>query len=300
MATSGSIVWPSASEPLWQFDWWLADSPDEEGLVISQARYRGHQVFYKASLPSLRVQYYGGGWGPYKDPLNYNNAKPTSWCPTSQTTRVCTYSYVDSNGFRALVVQSYHEIGSYRITHRWIFWEDGKVYPRLYSAGLQHPYNHSHHTYWRFDFDIDNSSSDLVLEYNAGSPNIGWGAGWTPLTSEQSRIKNPATNRTWAVLDTSSNRGYHIRPGPNDGVANAFSNRDLWVLRYRGSEDLHGNQGSAYSDALAPYVNGEDVNGQDVVVWYVGHLFHLYDPNDPTHNDWHDVGPDLNPFGNWT
>jgi Cu2+-containing amine oxidase len=292
MAEAGSIVWPSASEPLWQFNWRLADSPDEEGIVISQARYRGHQVFYKASLPSLRVQY-DGPCGPYKDPLNYNNSHTTSGCPT---TRVCTLSYV-SNGFRALQVQSYHTIGSYRLFHRWVFWEHGWVYPRLYSMGLQCPYNHRHHAYWRFDFDIDNSSSDLVLEYNAGSPNIGWGPGWTPLTSEQSRIKNPATNRSWAVLDTSSNRGYHIRPGPNDGVADAFSNRDLWVLRYHGSEDLNGNQGSASSDALAPYLNNEDVNGQDVVVWYVGHLFHTYDPS---HDEWHQVGPNLDPFGNWT
>ncbi len=291
MAEAGSIVWPSASEPLWQFNWSLADSPDAEGIVISQARYRGHQVFHKASLPSLRVQY-DGPCGPFKDPLNYNNAHTTVGCPT---TRVCTRSYV-SNGFRGLEVQSYHTIGAYKLTHRWVFWEHGPVSPVLYSAGLQCNFNHRHHAYWRFDFDIDGSSSDLVLEYNAGSPNIGWGPGWTPLTSEQSRVKLAATNRSWAVLDRSSNRGYHIIPGPNDGLADAFSTRDLWVLRYQGSEDLHGRQGSAFSDALDPYLNNEDVNGQDVVVWYVGHLFHTAHAGG---DEWHYVGPTLFPFG-WT
>jgi hypothetical protein len=289
MATSGSIVWPSASEPLWQFNWSLADSPDEEGIVISQARYRGHQVFHKASLPSLRVRY-DGPCGPYKDPLNYNNAKPTSGCPT---TRVCTRSYVAS-GFRGLEVQSYHTIGAYKLTHRWVFWEDGLVYPRLYSAGLQCDYNHWHHAYWRFDFDIDGSGSDLVLEYNAGNVDIGWGLGWTPFWSETSRIKDsPYLARSWAVLDKSSNRGYHIIPGPNDGLADAFSTRDLWVLRYQGSEDRNGRQGSAYSDDLSPYLNGENVDGQDVVVWYTGHLFHVAHAGG---DEWHYIGPTLTPF----
>lgn len=289
MASAGSVVWPSPNEPLWRFNWSLANAPDAEGTVISQAYYRGHQVFYKASLPSLRVQYDGNHCGPYKDPLNYDDSQPTSRCPSE---RVCVYSYV-SYGIRGLGVESFHRIGQYRLTHRWVFWEDGQVYPRLYSAGLQCNYNHRHHAYWRFDFDIGGAGNDLVLEYNTYTGNVGWGYGWHPKTTEITRVKNPSSHRSWAVMDKGSGRGYHIIPGPNDGQADTFSNRDLWVLRYHGSEDKHGMQGTAWDDALQPYVNGENVDGQDVVVWYCGHLAH-----EASHggDEWHHVGPNLIPF----
>jgi Cu2+-containing amine oxidase len=291
MSASGSVVWPSPAEPLWRLNWNLADSPDEEGIVISQAFYRGHEVFYKASLPSLRVQY-DGPCGPYKDPLNYNNSQTTTRCPTAN---VCVYSYV-SYGLRGLGVESYHRIGAYRLTHRWVFWEDGQVYPRLYSAGLQCNDNHRHHAYWRFDFDIDGAANNLVLEYNTYTDNTGWGKGWHAKTTEISRLKNPASQRSWAVMNKSSGRGYHILPGPDDGQADPFSNRDLWVMLYHGAEDTHGRQGTAWSDDLQPYLNGEPVDGRDVVVWYCGHLAHEAHAGG---DEWHHVGPNLIPFGHW-
>jgi hypothetical protein len=291
MAESGSITWPSAAEPLWRLDWALADAPDQEGIVVRNVSYRNRQVFHKASLPSLRVQY-DGPCGPYKDPLNFNNARPTTRCPAQ---RVCVYSYV-SNGLRALALDSYHTIGNYRLTHRWVFWEHGHVLPRLFSAGLQCNYNHRHHAYWRFDFDIGGSANDLLLEFNSYAPDSGWGRGWTAFGTETSAVKYPPSNRSWAVLDKGSGSGYHIFPEATDGVADAFSNRDLWALRYQGGEDLNGRQGTAFSDALAPYVNGEPMDGQDVVAWYVGHLSH-----EAAHggDEWHSTGPTLTPF-NWS
>jgi Cu2+-containing amine oxidase len=291
VSASGSIVWPSQNEPLWRLNWGLADSPDAEGIVISNAFYRGHQVFYKGSLPSLRVQY-DGPCGPYKDPLNYDNAQTTSRCPGS---KVCVYSYV-SNGLRGLGIESYHRIGAYRLTHRWVFWEHGPISPRLYSAGLQCNYNHRHHAYWRFDFDVDGASNDLVLEYNTYTGNNGWGNGWDPKNTEITRVKNPSSQRSWAVLDKSSGRGYHVIPGPNDTQSDTFSNRDLWVMTYKSAEDRHGRQGNANSDDLQPYINGENVDGKDVVVWYCGHLSHEAHSGG---DEWHHVGPDLIPFGNW-
>ena len=293
MAATGSVVWPSATEDLWRFNWILDHSPDEEGTTITQAYYRGRKVFWKASLPSLRVQYFGGSCGPYKDPLNYTNARTTSKCPTS---RVCLYSYV-SNGIRGLGIDSYHRIGAYHLTQRWVFWEDGVIYARLYSAGLQCNYNHKHHAYWRFDFDIAGSASDLALEYNSYTGNEGWGNGWHPFDTEVSRNKHPSSQRSWAIMDKTSGAGYHLIPGPQDThPANTFSNRDLWLMRYHGAEDRHGRQGSAYDDGLQAYLNGENIDGQDVVAWYCAHLYHqAHDGGD----DWHGVGPNLIPFRNW-
>ncbi|MGH3519128.1 MAG: hypothetical protein ACRDQ7_17250 [Haloechinothrix sp.] len=286
MSESGSLSWKT-----WSLNYRLADSPDQEGIVVSGVRFKGNQVFYKASLPSLRVQY-SGPCGPYKDPLTYNNAQTTQRCPNQ---RVCVYSYT-SGGQHALALESYHRIGAYRLTHRWVFWESGWIMPRLYSAGLQCNYDHRHHAYWRFDFDIDNAASDLALEYNTYTGNQGWGPGWHQKNYEITRLKNPPSQRSWAILDQNSGRGYHVLPGPNDGNADAFSTSDLWVLQYRGAKDRNGQQGSAADDGLAAYLSGEDVNGRDVVLWYCGHLsHHAHHGGD----DWHAVGPNLAPFGAW-
>lgn len=291
MSEAGTIVWPGPGEPLWRFDWLLADAPDEEGIVLRSVRFRDRQLLYKASLPSLRVQY-SGDCGPYKDPLTWNNAQPTTRCPA---TRVCVYAYV-SGGLRALVVESYHRIGAYRLTHRWVFWEDGWLMARLYSAGLQCNYDHRHHAYWRFDFDVGDAANDLILEYNTYTPDVGWGTGWHAKQSEITRLKNPTSSRSWAVMDLQTGRGYHVIPGPDDGVADNFSTSDLWALQYRGSEDKHGQQGNAATDGLAAYLNAENINGADVVAWYCGHLLHHAAHGG---DDWHAVGPNLAPFTNW-
>jgi hypothetical protein len=286
MSVSGSVKWPSANNRIWEFNWSLADSPDAEGIVISSAFFRSQEVFYKASLPSLRVQY-DGDCGPYKDPLNYNNAQP------NPTNKVNVYT-VGFWGFLGVVVEAYHTIGNYKLTERWYFWNDGTIAPRLFSAGLQCNYNHRHHVYWRFDFDIDSPANNLALEYNTTTPDLGWGPGWHTKQHEIVRLKNPATRRCWAILNKGGNqRGYMIIPGPNDSTADAFSTGDLWVLRYHGSEDQHGRQGSAANDDMAPLLNGEPTDGQDLVLWYCGHLHHAASDGGA---ELHSVGPDLIPF----
>lgn len=288
MASSGSITWPSATEPIWRLNWRLSSNP--EGVVISHAFFRDQRVFWKASTPSLRVQY-DVQCGPYKDPLDDYVAQPSSRCESE----VCAYSYVH-NGLRALAIEFYMEIGWYRLTHRWVFWEDGRIMPRLYSAGLQCDCNHRHHAYWRFDFDMSGWPDDAAFEFNNNAGNSGWGPGWSLIATEESRIKDPNTARSWAVLDKPSERGYHILPGHHDGFADDFSRRDVWAVRYRGAEDRRGNQGSASDDMLNNDLTGESLDGEDVVFWYCGHLFHEHAHGG---DEWHHVGPDLVPFGNW-
>jgi hypothetical protein len=287
MSVSGSVTWPSAANPIWRFNWTLADSPDAEGIGISGAYFRDHEVLHKASLPSLRVQY-DGSCGPFKDSLNYGNSQ------SNPVNHVNVYT-VGFFGFLGVVVEAYHTIGNYKLTERWYFWNDGTIAPRLFSAGLQCNYNHRHHVYWRFDFDIDGPANNLALEYNTTTPDLGWGPGWHTKQNEIVRRKNPGTRRSWAILTKTGNqRGYMIIPGPDDGTADVFSNSDLWVLRYHGAEDQHGRQGSATDDGLAPLVNGEPTDGQDLVLWYCAHLRHdAAGGGDEVHS----AGPDLIPFG---
>lgn len=285
MAEYGFVSWPS-NNPLWQFSYSLGDYSQPEGLVIRSVRYRGRLMLYKASLPSLRVEY-EGGCGPYKDPLHYGNADVQS-----NGRRVAVYDF-SIFGLRWLTIESYHRIGAYRLRQRWTFMPDGTLAPRLFSAGLQCPDDHRHHAYWRFDFDINNASNDALYEYNSTTGDIGYGPGWHKKLWETSRLKRSATNRRWAVMDRRESNGCFLIPDPNDGSADAFSTRDVWFMRYRGSEDLSGNQGTPGDDGLNAYLDFENLDGTDVVVWYCGHLgHHAHDGGD----EWHAVGPRLIPF----
>ena len=65
---------------------------------------------------------------------------------------------------------------------------------------------------------------------------------------------------------------------------------DVAITQYRGPEDLRGALGSANDDELWKHTNGENVDGQDVVMWYVAHLRHVaHDDGD----EWHVCGPIL-------
>jgi Cu2+-containing amine oxidase len=291
MSETGTIVWPSSSSRIWEMRYVLGDASQPEGIAIHGVRFRGKQVLYKGSLPSLRVQYDANaqGWacGPYKDPLHFANADVQS-----NGRKVSVYTYI-SGFLPVLALESYHRIGAYRLRQRWAFTLSGTILPRLFSAGLQCNQNHRHHAYWRFDFDINDARNDALYEYNTTTPNIGYGPGWHKKLYETRRAKNPPTRRQWAIMDRSAGNGYFIIPGAHDGAADAFSTHDLWVMRYRGSEDRQGNQGSASSDDLTAYLNGENADGQDVVVWYCGHLAHQAHAGG---DEWHHVGPRLDPF----
>jgi Cu2+-containing amine oxidase len=166
------------------------------------------------------------------------------------------------------------------------------VCSRLYSAGLQCNDDHRHHAYWRFDFDINDAGND-AYEYNTTTPDIGFGPGWHKKWSEISRLKNPATGRRWAVMDKRQGNGYFVIPDPNDGVTDSFSRRDVWLMRHHGTEDRHGNQGSPGDDGLDSYLNFENLDGTDLVLWYCGQLSHHADDGA---DEWHAVGPRLVPF----
>ena len=98
---------------------------------------------------------------------------------------------------------------------------------------------------------------------------------------------------------------YDIVPGPNDGVARAFPDwpfgrGDLWFVRYHAREIDDGVAaiGPPYAANLAQFVDGERIDGQDVVVWYGAHFTHDIGAEPPGHFG-HIVGPTLKPV-NWT
>lgn len=85
-----------------------------------------------------------------------------------------------------------------------------------------------------------------------------------------------------------------IEPGPFDGVVDSFGRNDVSVTLYHGPEDLRGALGTSSDDRIWQHVNGENVDGQDIVLWYCAHLQHqVHDGAD----EWHVCGPILRPFG---
>jgi Cu2+-containing amine oxidase len=278
MSSSGHIRWPPEA-PVWTFFWEVIDG-HSEAIAFLEVRFRGIKVFHKASLPMIRVQYDSGD-GPYKDALGGGNMKGP-----------VTVSEGSHPAYRFLVVESYHRIGRYHLLNRWIFRSDGIVLPQLYSAGLQHPSNHRHHCYWRFDLDIDGAATNLALQHALTGTDWGYGPGWIPKRNEISTIH--IGDNVWAVLNKTSNRGCMIYQGPFDGASDWFSRTDVAVTAYHGPEDVKGGLGTAHDDELWKHVNGENVDGQDIVLWYVAHLQHVAHDNG---DEWHVCGPILQLFG---
>jgi hypothetical protein len=257
-------------------------------------RYLEQTVLNKASVPLLRVQYDPTPSGLIRRFRDDLNEQDSAW--------IEVYEGVATNApIRYFAIDTYYNrgIGKYRIVQRWTFWENGVIYARVFSAGEQWPYNHRHHLYWRFDFDISDSNNNLVLEWQ-GYGDYGYGDGWLPITVETARTKQVFPDRTsWAVIDkaplgagTLTLSGYQIIPGDNDGVADDFSRFDLAAELYHPWEDLPGTLGDKNNDHVADFINGESVDGQHVVLWYAAHLFH--DISDKG-RDWHEAGPTLIP-----
>ena len=164
MSQSGTVSWPPGA-PVWSFSWDITDG-NTEAIAFRNVFFKGIKVLHKASLPMIRVQYDSGN-GPYKDQLSSFNMQGP----------VKVYEGSPGAGYRFLVVESYHTIGRYRLLNRWIFRSDGIILPQMYSAGLQHPSNHRHHCYWRFDFDIDGASNNLALQHALTGTDWGYGPG---------------------------------------------------------------------------------------------------------------------------
>lgn len=276
MSVSARVSWPPEA-PVWTFLWDVVDG-DSEAIAFRDMHFRGKKVCHKASLPMIRV-HYDSGAGPYKDSLSTGNMQGP----------VKVYEH-NQSGFRHLVVESYHKIGRYHLVNRWFFRNDGLILPQLHSAGLQHPSTHQHHVYWRFDFDIQEAANNLALAHMNVGGDWGYGPGWMPLPSETWQVTISASS--WAILNKQTNLGYVIDRGPNDKPSDAFEPADMYVVAYHGAEDLKGRLGTAYEAQIFTHINNENIDGRDVVFWYVAHLHHNYPgPED----EWHVCGPLLWP-----
>jgi hypothetical protein len=321
-SNAAGSVWITVTQggnTLWKF---LAVRPaassgtNGSGVELRYVDYKGKRLLYRAHVPILNVKYDGNACGPYRDwqnqegMINANGADPAPGfrlCNAPATTILDTGS--DTGNFlgvaiyvkgQEVVLVSEMQAGWYRYISEWRFHADGTLRPRFGFTAVKSSCVcsvHHHHAYWRFDFDIRSAGGNLVQEFN--DPKLIGNSNWHDKNFEIRRPRDPARKRKWRVSNKATGEAYDIIPGHDDGVATAmpdwpYPRGDVWILRYRGTEIDDGSvaTGPPFEAGLDSWVNGEAINGADVVVWYGAHFTHDVNHEEPCHFG-HIVGPDL-------
>jgi len=290
------------------------------GVELRYVHYRGKSVLYRAHVPILNVKYDGDACGPYRDwqyeegqiqatgadvapGFRFASAPVQTIMDTGSDTGnfLGVGIYVDG---QEVVLVSEMEAGWYRYLSEWRLHSNGTIRPRFGFAATESSCVcniHHHHAYWRLDFDIVSAGENRIREYNKFLC-LKW---WKELTNEVARPRSTIRRRKWRVEHTRSGAGYEIRPSANDGIASQmpdapYGRGDMWFLRYRGSEiddGVNHTSGAGTEANIAKWVNGEQLSGQDVVVWYGAHFSHDVAHQDSAQHG-HILGPELVPI-NW-
>jgi hypothetical protein len=314
------ITITSGGQTLWRF---LAIRPaassgtNGSGIELRYVDYKGKRVLYQAHVPILNVEYGNDGqqigcgptyrdWQDAETQFEANGAAVAPGfllCP--QPARTIIDSGSDQGNFAGVaiyvdgpevVVVSEMSAGWYRYITEWRFHVNGRIRPRFGFAGTENRctcHLHTHHVYWRFDFDLRTPGHNTVEEYN--DPPIIANQHWHAKQFEIRRQRDAAHHRRWRVRNTVSGETYEIVPGPSDGTPTAYGLGDLWVLRYHSGE-IDDGQGFTTDPTLSRahmekfMTPPEAVADTDVVVWYTAHYVH--DAGLEVGN-W--VGPDLVP-----
>jgi hypothetical protein len=272
-AHSGHVNWGP-----WRFDWEVYNNA---GLAIRNVTFNNEEVLYKGSMPVIRVQYDDNACGPFADQISWGSLVDISNCGGG---KVCQRTFT-RDGVDWYEIGILAHIGSYRLYDVWYLSADGWINGVLWSKGLQCQVNHVHHPYWRMDFDINGFPSDQTFVFDNNRPDEGWGAGWHKHTNELNETKNPATGRDWFARDSPTGHGMWIIPSVADGTADSFSSVDAAPRLYHSAEDESWPFG-AWGEV--GYNNGEGLQEQDDVFWYVAHLHHHADEGS---DQWHGAGP---------
>lgn len=274
------------------------------GIEVQNVDYLGKRVLKRGHVPILNVQYENNGCGPYRDwqwqegmfqtdgadvaPGIRNTIAPAQTILDNGTdvgnfAGVAYYTTASS-----LVLVTELQAGWYRYIQEWHFESNGTIRPRFRFGGTFNScvcLTHTHHAYFRLDFDIVTSNKNAIWEINGR---------WNPIrrNTEMMSLRSPTWNRRWLIENTASGEKYMIVPREQDGLTDTYGRGDLWFLAFRGNEldDGHNQTGGETEAQLNKFLTGESLNG-DLVVWYAGHSVHQggHESDDEVHA----VGPDL-------
>ena len=212
----------------------------------------------------------------------------------------------------ALVLFSVSHVGAYNYIPEWRFYDDGTLEPAMGATGRLQRYtsnavygwpvrsggssygvSHIHNYYWRLDFDLGDDGNNEVfeeIEFIDGATPASRTRVVTPYSTEVARSVAPQSQRFWRVRDEALtnadgapisydligvNTG-HRDTGPS---SEPWTYNDIYVTRSRDCERFtsrnpaDGAGGCASNEDVTDFVNGENLAGEDLTVWY-GLTFH--------------------------
>ncbi|MGI8786186.1 MAG: hypothetical protein ACR2HG_00305 [Pyrinomonadaceae bacterium] len=325
------VIRPSASS---------GNLSERSGIEVRDVKYKGKSVLKRGHAPVLNVQYIPRpgetACGPYRDwqyqegafnapaegatdpapgvrilaPGQVASTALDSGSDTGNFNGVAIYQQDVGFGMETVLVLEMNA-GWYRYIMEWRFAPDGTIRPR-YGFGATNNscvcYRHNHHVYWRFDFDIV-TPTNKIFQIERGRKFM------RPITTEAAIFRNYQTNRGFMIQNSTSDEAYEIVPNISDGQAyftypetgnvSTYGAGDFWLLKYQGTADSPSELDDPNSNTeinLAPWINGESLVDQDIVVWYGAHFVHadgadLLNPDRSGNilNNSHVVGPDLRP-----
>lgn len=288
---------------------------DGSGIELIDIKYNGKMVLKRLHIPVLNVQYLFS-CGPFRDwqyaendfstPAGSTDLAPgIRFCPSPATTIV--ENRADAGNYRgvaiyndtnATVLVTEMAAGWYRYLNEYQFLNDGTIRPRFgFGSTISSCVciSRTHNTYWRMDFDV-NSSFNRVYQVNqAGAPVL--------KSTEYTTNRSPGIK--WVIQDAVTGDSVTLTPNSNDGTAegDSFAKGDFWLLHYQPfPAEVNDVVGIPFDPSinLAPYLNNEVTDNQDIVIWYATHINRSDDTsfaNDPLLNGTYTPGPDIK--ANW-
>ncbi|WP_028488698.1 hypothetical protein [Thiothrix lacustris] len=248
-----------------------------------------------------------------------------------------SYKYTTQRQGQLLELASHSQIGSRNYSVRWRFYENGAIEPSVGLSGelpivdasaAQYGWpamasgkiatGFTDHALWRLDFDLDTSNANDVVEEITSTPStdrLKKTKAVTTLSTETGRSFDPETKRFWRIRDGILSNGsvgqlsYELVPNHYDQSRANSSNagwlaQDVFFTRYNACEKYATNNPTSNCGGnTSQFTNGENINQQDVVVWYKQSYHHLPRSEDSNRistvwssfqllpRDWHSTNP---------
>ncbi len=241
-------------------------------------------------------------------------------CQQTQKKDFAHHAGSDSLQGDALSILSVSGVGAYYYIPQWIFHDDGTIEPVMGATGSLQRFGdatetshgwpisqnrvglaHLHNYYWRLDFDLGTSrTDDFVEEINHTLSSGKRIRSTTRFSSEVAREVNPATLRSWRIVDgANTNTNGHAKSfefllqetghkdkGPS---SEPYTLNDFFVTSANNCEIFasHNPTTNGCKRNLAEFVNGENITNEDIIVWVGVTFYHMPRVEDAPHMDAH-------------
>ena len=284
-------------------------------VALQQAECSNGQLGYYNLKAAMCQQVINGGTA-YR---NGSSTKQQSYLKVFSISDVGEYLYSSSWKFYGdgRIIPSIEATGSLqrfggldKEQHGWLMSDNSEG-----SVGLAH----MHNFFWRLDFDLDgtgNSGSidnnDTVQEINYSNYEGKRYRELTTFTQEQARSVNPTSMRSWLIKDsnTTNSKGHNIayevrlnQAGQREiGPAfEPFTNNDFFVSKAKTCERVASHNQRVFADCstnnLNEFVDGESIQGQDIVAWVGVSFYHMPRSEDAPYMDSHESIFEIIPRG---